>query len=93
VLSTSPLQLSSLQRIRGSSPFFKCGTMAASTHIRSGALIPSFSRTSGLREGGPILWHSVFQRFRQISHRLQVELFFDCAAHDEAITRRAMRLA
>jgi Domain of unknown function (DUF4158) len=31
--------------------------------------------------------------FRQISRRVQGQLLFHCAAHDEAITRRAMRLA
>ncbi len=31
--------------------------------------------------------------FRQILRRLQGQAFFHCAAHDEAITRRAIRLA
>jgi RNA polymerase sigma-70 factor, ECF subfamily len=32
-------------------------------------------------------------RFRQILRRLQGQAFFRCAAHDEAITPRAIRLA
>ena len=45
------------------------------------------------RKRGEFVQTEHVMRFRQILRRLQGQAFFHCAAHDEAITRRAIRLA